>query len=51
MGNLSVNRLAANLLIQVVSARYERVDILLTSNKSFGNGWYRWTTGFFLNRR
>nr|WP_269320191.1 ATP-binding protein [Brevibacillus thermoruber] len=35
-GYLPFDSLAANLFFQVVSARYERGSILLTSNKSFG---------------
>ncbi len=31
-----MDNLAANLFFQVISARYERGSILLTSNKSFG---------------
>lgn len=36
VGYLPLDNLAANLFFQVVSARYERGSILLTSNKSFG---------------
>ncbi len=36
IGYLPFDSLAANLFFQVVSARYERGSILLTSNKSFG---------------
>ena len=36
MGYLPFNRPAANFLFQLVSRRYERGSILLTSNKSFG---------------
>lgn len=36
VGYLPLDSLAANLFFQVVSARYERGSILLTSNKSFG---------------
>ena len=36
MGYAPLDRIAANLFFQVVSARYERGSILLTSNKSFG---------------
>jgi DNA replication protein DnaC len=36
VGYLPLDSLAANLFFQVVSARYERGSILLTSNKNFG---------------
>jgi DNA replication protein DnaC len=36
VGYLPLDSLAANLFFQVVSARYERGSILMTSNKSFG---------------
>ena len=36
VGYLPLDNIAANLFFQVVSARYERGSILLTSNKSFG---------------
>jgi len=36
VGYLPLDSIAANLFFQVVSARYERGSILLTSNKSFG---------------
>lgn len=36
IGYAPLDRMAANLFFQVVSSRYERGSILLTSNKSFG---------------
>ena len=37
MGYLPLDNLAATMLFQLVSMRYERGSIILTSNKSFGN--------------
>jgi DNA replication protein DnaC len=36
VGYLPMDRVAANLFFQVVSARYERGSIIMTSNKNFG---------------
>ena len=36
VGYLPMDRVAANLFFQVISARYERGSILMTSNKNFG---------------
>lgn len=36
VGYLPLDRLGANLLFQVISRRYERGSIVLTSNKSYG---------------
>ncbi len=36
VGYLPLDRLGANLLFQVISRRYERSSIILTSNKSYG---------------
>ena len=36
VGYLPMDRVAANLFFQVISARYERGSIIMTSNKNFG---------------
>ncbi|KEO82014.1 hypothetical protein EL26_17750 [Tumebacillus flagellatus] len=36
VGYLPIDRVAANLFFQVISARYERGSIVMSSNKNFG---------------
>ena len=40
MGYLPLDKLGATIFFQLVSARYERGSIILTSNKSYGD-WVR----------
>ena len=37
IGNLPIDRVGANLFLQLVSRRYERGPMILTSNQSFGH--------------
>jgi DNA replication protein DnaC len=38
MGYLPLDDMGATIFVQLVSARYERGSIILTSNKSYGDG-------------